>query len=100
MAQEALELNFYISLSGIVTFKNAKELKEVARRLPLERLLIETDSPYLAPMPYRGKPNEPKYVREVAQYLADLKGVSFESLAKVTTENYYNLFSRARLREA
>ncbi len=100
MAQEALELNFYISLSGIVTFKNAKELKEVARRLPLERLLIETDSPYLAPMPYRGKPNEPKYVHEVAQYLADLKGVSFESLAKVTTENYYNLFTCARLREA
>lgn len=96
MAEQALALNYYISLSGIVTFKNAKELKEVAKRVPIERLLVETDSPYLAPVPYRGKPNEPKYVREVAEYLADLKGVSFNTLAEVTTRNFYDLFNKAQ----
>lgn len=95
MAQQALDLNYYISLSGIVTFKNALELKEVAKRVPLERLLIETDSPYLAPVPYRGKPNEPKYVREVAQYIADLRGMAFDDFAAKTTENFYRLFNRA-----
>lgn len=96
MAQAAMEMNYYISLSGIVTFKNAKELQEVARKMPLDRLLVETDSPYLAPVPYRGKPNEPQYVREVAEFVADLKGISYAELADITTENFYQLFSRAQ----
>lgn len=96
MAQAAMEMNYYISLSGIVTFKNAKELQEVARKMPLERLLVETDSPYLAPVPYRGKPNEPKNVREVAQFVADIKGISYDELAEITTANFYRLFSRAQ----
>ncbi|GAA6168204.1 TatD family hydrolase [Sessilibacter corallicola] len=92
MASKALDLNYYVSISGIVTFKNASELRDVVKKLPLDRLLVETDSPYLAPEPYRGKKNEPKYVREVAEYIADLKGVSFETLAEVTTNNYRKLF--------
>jgi len=95
MAKQALDLNYYISLSGIVTFKNAGELKEVAKQVPIERLLVETDSPYLAPVPYRGKPNEPKYVREVAEYIAELRGISYEALAEATTQNFYRLFSKA-----
>ncbi|MFT7560352.1 MAG: TatD DNase family protein [Flavobacteriales bacterium] len=95
MAEKALDLNYYISLSGIITFKNAHELRDVAKKVPLDRLLIETDSPYLAPMPYRGKPNEPKYVREVAEYLAELRGISLEELAAITSKNFYRLFSRA-----
>ncbi len=96
MAQAAMEMNYYISLSGIVTFKNAKELQEVARKMPLDRLLVETDSPYLAPVPFRGKPNEPKNVREVAEFVADIKGISYDELAAITTENFYKLFSRAQ----
>ncbi len=92
MASRAIEHNFYISFSGIVTFKNALELKEVAKRVPLERMLIETDSPYLAPVPFRGKANEPKYVPEVAKYLAELKGVSVDTLAQVTSDNFNSLF--------
>ncbi|MFL0799869.1 MAG: TatD family hydrolase [Agarilytica sp.] len=95
MAEQALDLNYYISISGIVTFKNALELKEVAKKIPADRLLVETDSPYLAPVPYRGKPNEPKYVREVAEYVAELRGVSLESLAEQTSDNYFRLFSKA-----
>lgn len=95
MAQQAIEMNFYISLSGIVTFKNAIELQEVTRKLPLDRLLIETDSPYLAPAPYRGKSNEPKYVPEVAKFIADLKGVSVEAVAQASTDNFYRLFTAA-----
>ncbi len=95
MAEQALDLNYYISISGIVTFKNAQELKEVAKKIPADRLLVETDSPYLAPVPYRGKPNEPKYVREVAEYVAELRGVSLESLAEQTSDNYFRLFSKA-----
>lgn len=96
MAKQALDMNYYISLSGIVTFKNATELKEVARKVPLDRLLVETDSPYLAPIPYRGKPNEPKYVREVAEYVAELRGISFEELAQATTANFFRLFNKAK----
>ncbi len=92
MAKKALDLNFYISFSGIVTFKNALELKEVAKKVPLDKMLIETDSPYLAPMPYRGKPNEPAYVLQVAEYLSTLKGVSLEVLAEQTTKNFFSLF--------
>ncbi len=96
MAEQALDLGYYISLSGIVTFKNATELKEVAKRVPAERLLVETDSPYLAPVPYRGKPNEPKFVREVAEYVAELRGMSYDALAQQTGENFFRLFSKAK----
>ena len=92
MAQQAMELNFYISISGIVTFKNAKELQELVKLVPLERLLIETDAPYLTPVPYRGKPNEPAYVSYVAQAVADLRGEPLEKIAAQTTENYFKCF--------
>ncbi|MFV1873722.1 MAG: TatD family hydrolase [Oleiphilus sp.] len=92
MAKRAIDHNFYISFSGIVTFKNALELKEVAKALPLDRILIETDSPYLAPVPMRGKSNEPKFVPHVARYLAELKGVSVEELAEQTSLNFKKLF--------
>lgn len=95
MASAAMDMNYYVSFSGIVTFKNAIELKEVAKKMPLDRMLVETDSPYLAPVPFRGKPNEPKYVREVAEYLAELKGLSFEKFAEITTENFHRLFKKA-----
>lgn len=96
MAKQAMDMNFYISISGIVTFKNAETIRDVVRKMPLEYLLVETDSPYLAPMPYRGKPNMPAYVREVAQFVADLKGISLEALAEVTTQNFLRLFNRAQ----
>ncbi|MDH4568575.1 TatD family deoxyribonuclease [Pseudomonas sp. BN414] len=96
MARAALDLGFYISLSGIVTFRNASALRDVARQVPADRLLVETDSPYLAPVPYRGKPNLPQYVREVAEFLADLRGVPFEAFAEQTSENYLRLFPLAR----
>lgn len=95
MAKRAIDMNYMISISGIVTFKNAVELRDVVKQIPLDRLLVETDSPYLAPVPYRGKPNEPKYVREVAEYIAELKQVSFEELAQITTNNFYRLFPKA-----
>jgi len=96
MAKSALDLNYYISISGIVTFKNAEQIRDVVRNMPIDRLLVETDSPYLAPIPYRGKPNEPKYVREVAQFVADVRGISLEELAEKTTENFYRLFTKAK----
>ena len=96
VALAAVEMGFYISFSGIVTFKSAKDLQAVARALPLERILIETDSPYLAPVPYRGKMNEPGYVAHVAEYLADLKGVPLRDVAERTTDNFFNLFKAAR----
>lgn len=96
MAQAAIDLGFYISISGIVTFNKASELKNVVNQLPLERLLVETDSPYLAPIPYRGKQNQPAYVREVAEYIGLLKGVSVEEVERVTTDNFFTLFSRAK----
>ncbi len=91
-AQAALDLGFHISFSGIVTFKNAHALKEVARRVPLERLLVETDSPYLAPVPHRGKLNRPAWVRYVAEDIARLRGVSLEQVADATSENFFRLF--------
>lgn len=93
MAKRALEIGFYISISGIITFRNAEELRDVVRKIPLDRLLIETDSPYLAPIPYRGKPNQPAYVRETCEYTAILKGISTEELARITTENVQKLFN-------
>jgi TatD DNase family protein len=92
MAEAALELGFYISFSGIITFNSAADLREVVRLVPLERLLVETDSPWLAPVPHRGKQNEPQYVREVAETVAELKGVSLERLAEITTQNFHRLF--------
>jgi TatD DNase family protein len=96
MAKAALDLNYYISISGIVTFKTADQIRDVVSKMPIDRLLVETDSPYLAPIPYRGKPNEPKYVREVAQFVADVRGIPLEELAAKTTENFYRLFSKAK----
>lgn len=93
-AQAAMALGFYISISGIVTFRQAQELKEVVKQLPLERLLIETDSPYLAPVPHRGKQNQPAYVVEVAAYIAQLKGISLSEVAEKTTQNFHDLFLR------
>jgi TatD DNase family protein len=92
VAEAAIELGFHISFSGIVTFKNATQLQDVAKRIPHERLLVETDSPYLAPVPHRGKRNEPAFVRHVAEYVAGLRGVSVESLAEITTANFQRLF--------
>lgn len=92
MAEQALALGFYISLSGIVTFKNADDLREVAKKVPLDRLLIETDSPYLAPVPFRGKPNEPEYVKQVAETIAELRNMDVQALAKITSDNYHRLF--------
>jgi len=90
-----MDLGFYISFSGIVTFKNAKDLKEVARRVPLERMLVETDSPYLAPVPHRGESNQPAYVRHVAEEIARLRGVALDEVARATTENFFRLFRGA-----
>jgi len=92
MAKASLDLNFYISFSGIITFKNAKELVDVASYVPLDRILIETDSPYLAPMPFRGKQNEPKYVRYVAEKIAEIKNTSVEAVAIATSDNFRRLF--------
>ena len=93
VAQTAMDMGFYISFSGIVTFKNAKALKEVARQVPLERMLLETDSPYLAPAPFRGKTNQPGYVKYVAAEIARLKEVSPEEVSKTTTDNFFKLFN-------
>ncbi|MGM0593366.1 MAG: TatD family hydrolase [Pseudomonadota bacterium] len=92
-AERAMEMGFYISFSGIVTFKSAEALREVARQVPADRLLVETDSPYLAPVPHRGKGNQPAYVRHVAELLAQLRGVSEQELAEQTTENFNRLFA-------
>ncbi|MEO1765637.1 TatD family hydrolase [Thiobacter aerophilum] len=92
VAEAAMELGFYISFSGIVTFKNASALKEVARRVPLDRMLIETDSPYLAPVPLRGKTNEPAYVRHVAEEIARLKAIDVAEVGRATSQNFFKLF--------
>ena len=96
IADAAMEMGFYISFSGIVTFKSAKDLKDVAKHVPLDRMLIETDSPYLAPAPFRGKMNQPGYVRYVAEHIAELRGISVEEVAERTTENFFRLFSGAK----
>ncbi|MEO7728013.1 MAG: TatD family hydrolase [Burkholderiales bacterium] len=92
VAKVAMDLGFYISFSGIVTFKNAKTIKEVATQVPLAKMLVETDSPYLAPVPYRGKTNQPGYVKHVAEEIARLQGVDFEKVCKETTDNFFQLF--------
>jgi len=91
-AQKALDLNFYISFSGIVTFNNATAIKELAKKVPADRFLIETDSPYLAPVPFRGRPNYPTYVRYVAEQIAELRGAPVNKTAELSTKNFYDLF--------
>ena len=95
VAEESIALGFHISFSGIISFKNAADLREIARTIPLDRILVETDAPYLAPVPCRGKTNEPAYVRHVAQAVADARGVSLEVIAEATTQNYRRLFRTA-----
>jgi len=96
VAEGAMAMGFHISFSGIVTFKNAKDLKEVAKRVPVERMLVETDSPYLAPVPHRGKSNQPAFVKHVAEEVAALRGIAFDDVARATTENFFRLFRHAR----
>jgi TatD DNase family protein len=96
LARRAVELGLYVSFTGVVTFKKSDALREIARHVPLERMLVETDAPYLAPEPYRGKTNEPSYVVHTAATLADLKGVSLEAFAEATTDNFFRLFRNAR----
>lgn len=96
LAEEALELGFYISLSGIITFKNAENLRAITRDIPLDRLLIETDAPYLAPVPLRGKRNEPAFIVHTAARVAELRGLTVEALGRVTSENFFRLFAKAR----
>lgn len=93
MAEAAMDMGFYISFSGIVTFKTAEELREVARRIPIERLLVETDSPYLAPIPHRGKSNQPAWVADVAKFVAELRGMGYEAFCEQTTANFRRLFA-------
>lgn len=95
IARQALDLGLYLSFSGIVTFKNAEDIKAVARFAPLDRILVETDAPYLAPVPFRGKKNEPAYVRKTAEYVADLRQMTYPALAEATTHNFFQLFSKA-----
>src|SRR5690606_36430636 len=92
VARAAIEMGFYISFSGIVTLKNAQDLKEVARSIPLENMLVETDSPYLAPVPFRGKTNQPAFVRHVAEEIARLRNIPLEQVAEATTHNFFKLF--------
>jgi TatD DNase family protein len=96
VAQAAMEMNFYISMSGIVTFKNARDLQDVASRVPLDRLLIETDSPYLAPVPHRGKLNDPSKVMHVAEKIADLRGISAAEVGERTSDNFFKLFNKIK----
>lgn len=95
-AKKCLDLGFYISISGIVTFKNALAIQELAKFVPLDRLLVETDSPFLAPVPFRGKTNHPALVKHTAQYIADLKAISLEDLGYQTSKNFFELFSKAK----
>jgi TatD DNase family protein len=99
MAEVALELGYYISISGIVTFRNGENVREVARRVPIERLLVETDAPWLAPVPYRGKQNQPAFVADTAAFVAELRGSSLHELAAATTNNFFTLFDRAERRQ-
>ncbi|NVJ60277.1 MAG: TatD family hydrolase [Gammaproteobacteria bacterium] len=96
MAKQAIDVGYFVSISGIVTFRQADNVREMAKKIPLDRLLVETDSPYLAPVPFRGKPCQPAYTKQTAEFLAELRGESFEQLAKQTTENFYTLFSKAQ----
>ncbi|MES2252467.1 MAG: TatD family hydrolase [Pseudomonadota bacterium] len=95
LAKAALDRGYYLSFSGIITFKKAEELREVVRFTPLDRMLVETDSPFLAPIPHRGQPNQPAWTRVVAEKVAEIKGVPLAEIATATTTNFFNLFSKA-----
>ena len=95
MASAAMDMGYYVSFSGIITFKNAAELRDVVSKMPLDRMLIETDSPYLAPVPFRGKPNQPGYVVKVAEQIAEIRGMSAEEVGKLTSDNFNRLFANA-----
>ncbi len=97
LAIKAMELGMYISISGIVTFRKANDLQEIVKDLPLDKLLLETDSPYLAPVPFRGKPNEPAYTRYTAEFIAQLRGVEYKTIVNATTNNFFNLFKKAKI---
>jgi len=97
VAQATIAMGFYISFSGIVTFKNATQLKEVAQTIPLDKMLVETDSPYRAPVPFRGKTNQPAYVKYVAQEIANLRGISLDAVMQATTQNFFTLFKHAKV---
>jgi len=97
LAKAALEIGFYISFSGIITFKNSENIREICKKIPIEKVLIETDSPYLAPVPYRGKRNEPSFVKETLVKISEIKNVPRSKLEKITTENFFNLFNKAKL---
>mgnify|MGYP000226793756 FL=1 len=94
--EQAVEMGLYISISGIITFNKADNVREAVKDVPLDRLLVETDAPYLSPVPFRGKPNEPAYTRYTAEKLAEIKAVSFDELERVTTDNFYRLFTKAQ----
>lgn len=96
LSRKALDLGIYISIAGIVTFKNATQLQEIVKFLPLESLLVETDSPYLAPMPHRGKTNQPAFTRHVVEFIAELKGLTVDEVSKQTTENFFKIFKKAK----
>lgn len=96
LAMQALDLGFYISFSGIVTFKNAKEIQSIAQKVPQNRILVETDAPFLAPTPYRGKTNQPSYVRHTGEFLAQLRGEDVKDFARTTCDNFYTLFNKAK----
>jgi TatD DNase family protein len=96
LARVGVELGLIVSFSGILTFKNSEEIRAIAHDVPMDRLLVETDAPYLAPPPYRGKRNEPAYVAETAKVLASVKGVSPAEMARVTTDNFFRVFSKAK----
>lgn len=100
LAEKMLAHGFYISISGIITFKNAQDLRDVVKDVPLDRLLVETDAPYLAPVPNRGKTNEPAFTKHTAQFLADLKEITYNELAQATTENFFRLFNKVKPRAA
>ena len=94
MAKQAIDAGYFVSISGIVTFKQAENVRVMAKKIPLDRLLVETDSPYLAPVPFRGKPCQPAYTRQTAEFLAELRGETLEQLAEQTTQNFFTLFSK------
>ncbi len=96
LAEKSIELGGYISFSGILTFKKATEIQDVAKTIPLDRILLETDAPYLAPVPHRGKPNEPAFTRHTAEFLANLRGISYDEVAAATTDNFFRLFTKAK----
>ncbi len=100
LAEEALDIGFYISFSGMITFKNSDEIRDIAKLIPLDRVLIETDAPFLAPVPHRGKINQPAYVAHTGSFLAELYGLSNEEFAKITSENFYRLFTKAKVTKA